>query len=116
MKRLLLTLFALVTVATVQARPTQKSITSPDGSLTVTVTVDKDVRWSVKDSSQTILAPSQIAMQIGEEEVWGVNPTLGPLNIGLQDLGLGFLKTAWLGNEKTAMIAISVANAWQYTG
>ncbi|MBQ5703546.1 MAG: glycoside hydrolase family 97 protein [Alistipes sp.] len=82
MKRLLLTLFALVTVATVQARPTQKSITSPDGSLTVTVTVDKDVRWSVKDSSQTILAPSQIAMQIGEEEVWGVNPTLRKATMG----------------------------------
>ncbi|MBQ2007572.1 MAG: glycoside hydrolase family 97 catalytic domain-containing protein [Alistipes sp.] len=82
MKRLLLTLFALVTVATVQARPTQKSITSPDGSLTVTVTVDKDVRWDVKDSSQTILAPSQIAMQIGEEEVWGVNPTLRKATTG----------------------------------
>lgn len=82
MKRLLLTLFALVAVATVQARPTEKSITSPDGSLTVTVTVDKDVRWSVKDSSQTILSPSQIAMQIGEEEVWGVNPTLRKATTG----------------------------------
>lgn len=82
MKRLLLTLFALVAVATVQARPTEKSITSPDGSLTVTVTVDKDVRWSVKDSSQTILSPSQIAMQIGEDEVWGVNPTLRKATTG----------------------------------
>jgi len=26
-------------------------------------------------------------------------------------LGLDFLKMPWLGNEKTAMIAISVANA-----
>lgn len=44
------------------------------------------------------------------------NPLWGPLNVGLQNLGLDFLKTAWLSNERTAMIAISVANAWQYTG
>ncbi len=44
------------------------------------------------------------------------NPLWGPLNIGLKGLGLKALATTWLGNEATAMAAISVANAWQYTG
>ncbi|MBQ8553785.1 MAG: glycoside hydrolase family 97 protein [Alistipes sp.] len=82
MKRLLFSLFALLAVVSAQARPTQKSITSPDGSLTVTVTIDKDIRWSVKDASQTIIAPSQIAMQIGENETWGVNPVLRKATTG----------------------------------
>ena len=44
------------------------------------------------------------------------NPLWGPLNFSLSKLGLDALKTAWLGNEKTALICISIANAWQYTG
>ena len=44
------------------------------------------------------------------------NPLWGPLNEALGALGLGAWKMAWLGDEKSAMIAISVANAWQYTG
>ena len=44
------------------------------------------------------------------------NPLWGPLNEMLEVIGLASLKMAWLGDEKTAMIAISIANAWQYTG
>lgn len=50
--------------------------------------------------------------------IWNLiyNPLWGPLNFSLDAIGLSALKTAWLGSEKTALIAISVANAWQYTG
>lgn len=44
------------------------------------------------------------------------NPLWGPLNHGLEILGLDVLKMSWLGTESTALTAISVANAWQYTG
>ena len=44
------------------------------------------------------------------------NPLWGPLNEALASLGLETWKMAWLGDERTAMIAISIANAWQYTG
>lgn len=50
--------------------------------------------------------------------IWSLiyNPLWGPLNFSLGNLGLDALKMAWLGNEKTALLAISIANAWQYTG
>jgi len=44
------------------------------------------------------------------------NPLWGPLNFGLNAVGLSALKQPWLGSEKTALIAVAVANAWQYTG
>lgn len=50
--------------------------------------------------------------------IWSLiyNPLWGPLNFSLDAIGLDALKMSWLGNEKTALIAISIANAWQYTG
>ncbi|NLM14339.1 MAG: sugar ABC transporter permease [Clostridiaceae bacterium] len=44
------------------------------------------------------------------------NPLWGSLNYSMDLLGLGAYKLAWLGNEKTALLAIAIANAWQYTG
>lgn len=44
------------------------------------------------------------------------NPLWGSLNFSLDALGLSTLKMAWLGNQKTALIAIAIANAWQYAG
>ena len=44
------------------------------------------------------------------------NPLWGPINEVLGNIGLESLRMAWLGNERTALIAVSVANAWQYTG
>lgn len=75
-------MLALCTVAIAQARPIERVITSPDGSLKLTVTLDKDIRWSVSDGSQTIITPSQIALQVGEGEVWGENPTLRKATTG----------------------------------
>ena len=76
MKRFLLSLLALVAVCVAQAKPTVKSITSPNGKLKVTVTIENDIRWSVTSDDKVILAPSQIAMQINENETWGVAPRL----------------------------------------
>ncbi|HHW47093.1 MAG TPA: sugar ABC transporter permease [Clostridiaceae bacterium] len=44
------------------------------------------------------------------------NPIWGPLNVGLRAIGLDSMAMAWLGNESTALICISIANAWQYVG
>ena len=85
MKKSLILALALCSFAIAQAKPTQKQITSPDGTLKVTVTVADDIRWSVEDDGKRIIAPSQIAMQIGQSEVWGVNPILRKATVGKID-------------------------------
>lgn len=82
MKKFLLSMFALLITIGVQARPVEKSITSPSGSLTITVSIDNEIRWSVKQGSQTIITPSQVAMQIGETETWGEKPSLRKATTG----------------------------------
>ena len=85
MKKILILMLALCSFAIAQAKPTQKQITSPDGTLKVTVTVADDIRWSVEDDGKRIIAPSQIAMQIGQSEVWGVKPSLRKATVGKID-------------------------------
>lgn len=85
MKKSLILMLALCSFAIAQAKPTQKQITSPDGTLKVTVTVADDIRWSVEDDGKRIIAPSQIAMQIGQSEVWGVKPSLRKATVGKID-------------------------------
>jgi len=62
-------------------------------------------------------APSTISVVI-VGFIWTLiyNPMSGSLNQLLKAIGLGSLAKAWLGNESTALTAIAVANAWQYTG
>jgi len=62
-------------------------------------------------------APSTVAVVI-VGYIWTLiyNPTWGPLNVLLKKIGLGDLAIAWTGNESTALIAIAIANAWQYIG
>lgn len=85
MKKSLILMLALCTLSIAQAKPTQKQITSPDGTLKVTVTVADDIRWSVEDDGKRIIAPSQIAMQIGQSEVWGEKPSLRKATVGKID-------------------------------
>ena len=85
MKKSLILMLALCSFAIAQAKPTQKQITSPDGTLKVTVTVADDIRWSVEDNGKRIIAPSQIAMQIGQSEVWGEKPSLRKATVGKID-------------------------------
>ncbi|MBQ2033790.1 MAG: glycoside hydrolase family 97 N-terminal domain-containing protein, partial [Alistipes sp.] len=76
MKRFLLSMLALATLCAAEAKPVVKSISSPNGKIKVTVTIENDIRWSVTSGEDVILAPSQIAMQINENETWGVAPRL----------------------------------------
>lgn len=45
-----------------------------------------------------------------------LNPTWGSVNLLLKGIGLGSLATPWLGDTKTALLSITIANAWQYIG
>lgn len=74
MKRLILIMLAVCSFCAVQAKPKIYKLAAPDGKLVVTVSVDDAIRWSVEDEGRTVLAPSQIAMQIGENETWGLDP------------------------------------------
>ena len=85
MRKVLVLMMALCSFAVAQAKPTVKSITSPDGTLKVTVTIDQDIRWSVEADGKTVINPSQIAMQIGENETWGVAPRLKKAVVGKID-------------------------------
>ena len=85
MKHFAFLVMALCTVVMAQAKPIVKSISSPNGELKVTVTIADDVRWSVEKGGQTIINPSQIAMQIGENETWGVAPRLRKATVGKID-------------------------------
>ncbi len=44
------------------------------------------------------------------------NPVFGPINNLLKLLELDFLAISWLGDKRTALIAIVVATAWQQIG
>lgn len=74
MKRLILIMLAVCSFCAAQAKPKIYKLAAPDGKLVVTVSVDDAIRWSVEDEGRTVLAPSQIAMQIGENETWGLDP------------------------------------------
>ncbi|MBQ1981249.1 MAG: glycoside hydrolase family 97 protein [Alistipes sp.] len=85
MKKVLFLMMAMCAIVAAEAKPTVKSISSPDGTLKVTVTIDQDIRWSVEADGKTVLNPSQIAMQIGENETWGVAPRLKKAVVGKID-------------------------------
>lgn len=44
------------------------------------------------------------------------NPVFGPINNLLEAIGLDILALPWLGDKRTALIAIVVATAWQQLG
>ena len=85
MKKFAFLMLALCSMLVAEAKPTVKSITSPDGKLKLTVTIEKDVRWSVELDGETIITPSKVAMQIGENEIWGENPRLRKATTGKID-------------------------------
>ena len=78
-------MLAVCAVLGVEAKPTVKTIASPDGKLVVTVTVADDIRWSVEADGRIVLAPSQIAMQISDSETWGEAPRLRKAVVGKID-------------------------------
>jgi raffinose/stachyose/melibiose transport system permease protein len=44
------------------------------------------------------------------------SPLGGPLNAVMDGLGLHRLETVWLGDTRTALLAVAVANIWMYLG
>lgn len=44
------------------------------------------------------------------------DPNVGPLNVTLRKIGLGFLARAWLGDRSTAIWAVTVAGIWSALG
>ena len=44
------------------------------------------------------------------------NPDYGLLNLLLKDIGLGSLQNEWIGNTKTALMAVFIPLVWQYIG
>ncbi len=85
MRKVLFLMVALCATLVAEAKPMVKSITSPDGTLKVIVTIDQEIRWSVEADGKSVIKPSQIAMQIGEDEMWGVAPRLRKAVVGKID-------------------------------
>lgn len=50
--------------------------------------------------------------------IWGFvyNPDFGLVNAGLEGIGLGSLAHAWLGDQRTALVAVSVVSGWIFSG
>jgi raffinose/stachyose/melibiose transport system permease protein len=50
--------------------------------------------------------------------LWGfvLNPHFGLLNSTLRALGLGAWERPWLGEEGTALVAVSLVSGWRYAG
>ena len=44
------------------------------------------------------------------------NPEYGLINAALKAVGLGSMASTWLGDEKTALIAVFIPILWQYVG
>ncbi len=44
------------------------------------------------------------------------NPEYGIINVALSALGLDSLRTTWLGEQSTALIAVFIPMLWQYVG
>ena len=64
-----------------------------------------------------LFAPVTISMLVASL-VWKflLNPTWGPLDAALRGAGLKSLAIPWLGDSRTAMIAVVIAAVWQSIG
>jgi raffinose/stachyose/melibiose transport system permease protein len=64
-----------------------------------------------------LLLPSMMAIiLIGYVWSYIYSPLDGPLNVLLRTLGLHRFEQVWLGNPKTALLAIAATNIWAYVG
>lgn len=69
MKGLLTFLVALATATTLQAK--DYTLLSPDGSISVSISIGKSVCWSVVKDGKTLLCPSEIALCLEDGSVYG---------------------------------------------
>ena len=49
---------------------------SPDGKLTVTIRIDKQITYTLTEGKQTLVAPSPISVQLSDGTAWGSNSRL----------------------------------------
>lgn len=54
-------------------KPKGFSVSSPDGKITVNITAGEELKWAVTHGTDTVLAPSAIALQFESGEVLGRN-------------------------------------------
>ena len=85
-------------------------------ALALAVLLEKGLRGSNLFRA-IFFAPSTVSVVIvGYLWLLIYNPMWGALNLLLKAVGVQVGNFAWLGNESTALTAVAVANAWQYTG
>jgi len=65
MKRILTLALALLTLCAT-AKPKDYTVTSVSGNLQLTVTVDKDVTWTLAKAGETLLGPSEIGITLAD--------------------------------------------------
>lgn len=71
------TIFLLfVTSLFSQAASHTQQISSPDGKLKVTIEIGDNIRWSVQDNDQILIAPSPLSLTLANQESWGIHPKL----------------------------------------
>lgn len=76
MKKLLAAVIIAALPFTAMAVQKQQSITSPDGSIRVSVTTGESLQWSVTVDGKTVLSPSEIALNISDGSIYGGNAVL----------------------------------------
>ena len=52
------------------------TLSSPDGRVTITITVGKNLQWQVKHGSDNVIIPSAINLKLQSGEVLGENVTI----------------------------------------
>ncbi|MDD3195758.1 MAG: glycoside hydrolase family 97 protein [Paludibacter sp.] len=80
MKQLFLLSFILGFFFTTSAK--EYTLQSPDNQLTLSISVEKDIRYSVSSANQqTLIAPSTIGMQLSDGTNWGTNTKVKRSNL-----------------------------------
>lgn len=69
MKKLSIIILLLSFILNVSAK--DYSIESPSGKITIKISLDKEVKYSVLLNGKEILSPSAISMKISDGNVWG---------------------------------------------
>src|SRR6185503_16588655 len=76
------------TVAALAAKPKDFDIKSPKGSISIHVTIDGGVQWSVTQKGEPVILPSKIALHLETGEVMGENTKI--LSAQVQNISTSF--------------------------
>lgn len=86
-------------------------------SLIMALIIDSQTEKMKRFFKGTMVFPAVLSVTV-IAQMWVAiyEPTWGLLNNVLKSVGLGKLQMAWLSNEKTVVICITIAFLWQYLG